>query len=575
MINGKAARCENCHKKIKVSDVKIINGLIYHGECINNTQGNVNTEKRDVLKTMGIGAIIAGASVLGIDRLASASTTISRAGGTYNQGQFVLPGLFSDPINPLPGQVWYRMDAGVTAFFDSIQGRTIYSNRNNNVITVSSRGISNGLSKVYNDGADFGPDTMLNATSKGQYGPPYTQTSGIQEAFNYSATSPLFSSDTGHLFYPIKLLVGNFEFSTPITYGIGNHSPSDSFSINIEGSGYVSTILSYTGTGTAITIDTNINNIYLGNFSVDNPNATADTMIYWDSAKGSTGNVLTVENINNGQGTSSYLMHFNNVYLATIKNVVTPSGYGIYINGSGSNSFLYMQNQIWSGTYTTIGNFDFAYISGINQYVIVNNPIGMLKITNFNNGAIFNAPVDTVLMENGVLGGNPSLIVNANVNYIKLLSNIVSGVLISSTNSPTQNTIGVLSVDGIYNTYLHEAFSNVTNVKINAYDFRNIPSGTFTTMPTQSSTNGTTAGTVSMDAVEYRIEYKKYVITFSGYENDTATNQTISYPLPFSTSAVISANNTGLTISTTTSGITITSPNSTTTYSGIVIVEGY
>jgi len=71
---------------------------------------------------MGIGAIIAGASILGIDRLASAFTTISRSGGTYNQGQFVLPGLFSDPVNPLPGQVWYRMDAGVTAFFDGIQG---------------------------------------------------------------------------------------------------------------------------------------------------------------------------------------------------------------------------------------------------------------------------------------------------------------------------------------------------------------------------------------------------------------------------------------------------------------------
>ena len=81
MINGKAVRCEICHKKIKVSEVNIINGLIYHRECIGNIQGNVNTEKRDVLKTIGIGAIIAGASILGIDRLASASTTISRSGG--------------------------------------------------------------------------------------------------------------------------------------------------------------------------------------------------------------------------------------------------------------------------------------------------------------------------------------------------------------------------------------------------------------------------------------------------------------------------------------------------------------
>ena len=68
-------------QKDKSSEVYVINGLIYHEECINNTQGNVNTEKRDVFKTFGIGAIIAGASILGIDRLASSYTTISRAEG--------------------------------------------------------------------------------------------------------------------------------------------------------------------------------------------------------------------------------------------------------------------------------------------------------------------------------------------------------------------------------------------------------------------------------------------------------------------------------------------------------------
>jgi len=443
-------------------------------------------------------------------------------------------------------------------------------------VTVSAKGMSNGLSDIPNDGFDFGPDTMLGATSKDQYGPPYTQTSGIQEACNYSATSPLFSSDVGHLFYSIKLLAGNFEFSTPITYGIGNYSPSDYFSINIEGSGYMSTTLSYTGTGTAITIDPNISNIYLGNFDVDSPNQTANTMIYWNSAKGSGQNALTVENINNGTGTSSYLMYFNNVFLATIKNVVTPSPYGMYINGTGFNQgFLYMQNQIWAGTTTTLGNFYYAYISGIQTGITINNRMTMLKLSNALGGVTFNAPIYTVLIENTILANNPALIINANIPYIKLLSDTVSGVLIGSTNTTTNYTIGVLSIDGLYNVYQQSTFSNATNVKINAYDFKNIPSGTYTTMPTQSSTNGTTAGTVSMDAVEYRIEYKKYVVTFSGYENDTTTNQTISFPLPFSTSAVISANNTGLTISTTTSGITITAPNSTTTYSGIVIVEGY
>ncbi|MCL5439361.1 MAG: hypothetical protein M1595_00425, partial [Candidatus Thermoplasmatota archaeon] len=55
-------------------------------------------------------------------------------------------------------------------------------------ILVSSKGIVNGLSNIPNDGADFGPDTTLGATAPGQYGGTYTETSGIQEAWNYAAT---------------------------------------------------------------------------------------------------------------------------------------------------------------------------------------------------------------------------------------------------------------------------------------------------------------------------------------------------------------------------------------------------
>ena len=69
--------------------------------------------------------------------------------------------------------------------------------------------------------------------------------------------------------------------------------------------------------------------------------------------------------------------------------------------------------------------------------------------------------------------------------------------------------------------------------------------------------------------------YKKAFIIFDGYENDTTTNQSIDFPIAFSTIAGITANTTGLTVSASTSGITITSPDSTTTYSGVVIVEGY
>jgi hypothetical protein len=50
------------------------------------------------------------------------------------------------------------------------------------VVTVSAKGVANGLSEEYNDGFLFGPDTY-DPTSTAN--PPYTQTSGIQEAINY------------------------------------------------------------------------------------------------------------------------------------------------------------------------------------------------------------------------------------------------------------------------------------------------------------------------------------------------------------------------------------------------------
>lgn len=90
-----------------------------------------------------------------------------------------------------------------------------------------------------------------------------------------------------------------------------------------------------------------------------------------------------------------------------------------------------------------------------------------------------------------------------------------------------------------------------------------------------STTNGTTAGTVVMNATIWSPLDRKYTITFDGYENDTTTDQTVGFPMAFSNSAIITGNNTGLTISASTTGITITAPDSTTTYSGIVIVEGY
>jgi len=74
-------------------------------------------------------------------------------------------------------------------------------------ITVSAKGIANGLSTEYNDGADFGPDTP-NTTGTG-----LTQTAGIQEAIDYVRS--FANSETAFL-PEIHLIEGEYLVHQPI-----------------------------------------------------------------------------------------------------------------------------------------------------------------------------------------------------------------------------------------------------------------------------------------------------------------------------------------------------------------------
>ena len=85
-------------------------------------------------------------------------------------------------------------------------------------ITVSAKGIVNGLSRYPNDGADFGPDTTLGATAPGQYGSPYTETGGIMEA---KASLPKLYNPSSTRYVPSGLILLHFsdamiKISTPI-----------------------------------------------------------------------------------------------------------------------------------------------------------------------------------------------------------------------------------------------------------------------------------------------------------------------------------------------------------------------
>jgi hypothetical protein len=264
----------------------------------------VDGGKRDAIKMAAVMGTIALGSLYGVSGLA--------AGVPQHQKippELILPNVPSDPFFPEPGQIWYRTDLGVAAYYDAVNKANIRLTESSSTtavtkeagVTVSSKGIVNGLSTMANDGADFGPDTLLGSTSPGQYGPPFTQTSGIQEALNYAQSElqmyfpPQFSSPVSPIYYnvkKVKLLPGLFNITSPVVlpfYGVYDgylaYLPNE-----LEGSGPLATFIkdaASSGLSAMITINPqptggvpnqevhqeNFN--YIGNFSlVANSNNT-------------------------------------------------------------------------------------------------------------------------------------------------------------------------------------------------------------------------------------------------------------------------------------------------------------
>ncbi len=91
----------------------------------------------------------------------------------------------------------------------------------------------------------------------------------------------------------------------------------------------------------------------------------------------------------------------------------------------------------------------------------------------------------------------------------------------------------------------------------------------------QNTLTGTTAGSIVYSMPEQGSSYKKFIAYANGYENDTTTAQTITFPTAFTEPPVITTNTTGLTLSASTTTLTINAPDNTTTYTGWIIIEGY
>ena len=87
-------------------------------------------------------------------------------------------------------------------------------------------------------------------------------------------------------------------------------------------------------------------------------------------------------------------------------------------------------------------------------------------------------------------------------------------------------------------------------------------------------TTGPTAGTIYWFQSMNTYPVKTWTATFDGYKNNSTTNQTLSFPLPYAFAPTATVNSTGLTISADTTSVTITAPDNTTAYNGVVQFVG-
>ena len=165
-------------------------------------------------------------------------------------------------------------------------------------ITVSSKGRSNGLSTKINDGADFGPDTTLNAMSPSQTGPSYTQTSGIQEALDYIAIYG----------YHLLIKTGYYKISAPIL-----PQPSEYQILFIEGE--VGNVYSFTNgnnIGVIIELDNNYTTINGLPAIFGTPNVTSNGGVHIENIAitqpyiTSTGVTATAFDFSNCQGNNYF-----------------------------------------------------------------------------------------------------------------------------------------------------------------------------------------------------------------------------------------------------------------------------
>ena len=194
--------------------------------------------------------------------------------------------------------------------------------------------------------------------------------------------------------------------------------------------------------------------------------------------------------------------------------------------------------------------------------------------------------VDSLTITNSVTSGTATIntadIATANVttqNESSGTATIDTADITTATISGDATVAGTLGVTGNTTLSTMTASGLITADTITASGLITANAGVTTTVvnnsAAQTTVTGTTAGSFIASMPEQGATYKKVIIYLDGYENDTTTAQTYTYPTAFATYALITTNSATVPVTTTSLTAFSTAPDTTTAYTGLIIIEGY
>ena len=464
-------------------------------------------------------------------------------------------------------------------------------------ILVSSKGIANGLSEEYNDGYDFGPDSYNPSVTSGV---PLTQTVGIMEAINYASTTN----------QKIKITSGVFDINTDFaemndtnSYGLINlpYNPATSTStpnpIFIEMEGTYGVWGAANGNPDGTPVPTNGTVLYFHTPSSIPPSTETTALAAINGGTNGFSNYvfLLINHITFRTDSNPKFRMFQLGAVAgvSMENVRVDINYAINSNIGGSTTTNPAPPQPTSTIAIGIDDYSGgAQNRGLRRYVnilvegfYIGFKLNVSQFSEYQNLYTVFCYYGFQIGKGGSHGlrfGNigtlfntyPILLDSAIIAIEKYADNAYTDdssewyyeqyTINSTTSTANSNYLKIMHGTIVYPTFSSDATAS-TLYEINS-EYLMAPQHTY---------NGTTAGTWSDLLVSNTSYNHKEILYFNGYENDTATNQSSNFVIAFTTVNGIVANTTGLTITASLTGITITAPDNTTTYSGIVIVEGY